>query len=128
MVSLYRSLLPSRKLLLFIVPLIVVTGFAFVLGPKTPNWVLVSHYSWPWNVPSAVRSSANPTGIVEDNHDYHELRSRVVDQHPQIDEFYSDDSLLNRSSSLPLAKESVELTPKPVSFYLRVLIMSLCFL
>lgn len=105
----------SRKLLLFIVALILVTGFAFVLGPKTPNWVGVSHYSWPWNVPSAVRSSANPPWIVEDIHDYHNLRSRVVDQHPRIDEVHSDDSLLNRSSSLPLAKESVELIPKPKS-------------
>ncbi|KAK9289860.1 hypothetical protein L1049_008021 [Liquidambar formosana] len=113
----------SLKLLLFMVPLIVVIGCVALLGPESSNWVFISHYPWAWSsttstaVPPPTSSATNSTIHIEklvastkDGEEGHVgLRSRVVGSvHNNREEALSDDSVLNRSASPPLAVQPIQ--------------------
>lgn len=112
----------STTLLLFMVPLIVISGFVSVLGPSTTSsdWSSMSMYRFPWLWSSAgFSSSSNFTGknsyynnsvLVSPptNRGVLDLRSTVVVQvDANKEEAISDEySVLNRSSSSLSPKEA----------------------
>ncbi|KAA8518649.1 hypothetical protein F0562_016123 [Nyssa sinensis] len=119
----------SSRLLLFVaVSLIVVSGFVALMAPNTSNWVFTSnYYPWVWSSSvitspdsSSFSSSATmtmttdasnaegPVSSPKENDANLDLRSRVVAVNPG-EEALSDDSVLNRSSSPPLAIEPIEI-------------------
>ncbi|XP_059668130.1 probable glycosyltransferase At5g03795 [Cornus florida] len=89
--SWWSTISSSPKLVCFIIPLIVVSGFVILLGPKTSNWVSIPHnYTWLW-------SSSNTSP----------LPSATGGNHTQ--EALSNDSLVNRSASPPLSIEAKDI-------------------
>ncbi|XP_010247793.1 PREDICTED: probable glycosyltransferase At5g03795 [Nelumbo nucifera] len=114
--SRWASSSSSLKLLLFVVPLVLVSGFVSVVGPRTSTWVSLSYYPWPWG--SGFPSSSSSTTTVmtmtttslstkegEQQLKIH-LTPKVVGLH-HVEETLSDTSIFNRSSSV-LAKEIFE--------------------
>ena len=100
------------KLLFFIVPLILVSFFVFVLVPRNSTWVLIS--SLPSSSSAAAQNSSEKFGAAthaEGSEEVLDLRSRVgttVDVHSNFGEAaLSDEAAFNRSSSPPLAVETV---------------------
>ncbi|GMY25074.1 probable glycosyltransferase At5g03795 isoform X1 [Fagus crenata] len=93
----------SVKLMLFIVPLIVVSGFVSVLGPLASNSVFLSNYSGLWN------STTVPSFSVKESEKRLDLPPKVVvvDVH-DMEEAISDDSVLNRSSTPPHKIEAIQ--------------------
>ncbi|KAB1221223.1 hypothetical protein CJ030_MR2G020379 [Morella rubra] len=82
-----------------VVPLILASGFIYVLGPSTSNWVFLSNL-WSSSVPASSSSSASPpVSPVKGSEKRLDLRSPVVvvEVH-NMKEAISDESLLNRSS------------------------------
>ena len=101
------------KLLFFLFPLILVSFFVFVLVPRNSTWVLIS--SLPSSSSSAAaQNSSEKFGAAthaEGSEEVLDLRSRVgttVDVHSNFGEAaLSDEAAFNRSSSPPLAVETV---------------------
>jgi hypothetical protein len=101
----------SVKVLLFIVPLIVVSGFVSVLAPLSSNWFFLSSYPWLWSssgLPSSSSSSAGTTVSPLTKESENRLDLVVVDVHNMQEEAISDDSVLNRSSTPPHAIEPIQ--------------------
>ncbi|KAJ7976029.1 Exostosin-like [Quillaja saponaria] len=99
----------SAKLLLFMVPLMVVAGLIFVLGPNASNWVLIfSHPSGSyWGSRSGTTSNGIEVHLSSEKKEREEITVGVVvavnHAHHNMEEALSDDTTLNRSSSPPLA-------------------------
>lgn len=102
----------STTLLLLMIPLIVISGFVSVLGPKSSNWVFVANYTtWIWSSPSPGSLKGNSV-ISPPSDGALGLRSNLVvvdilNKKIDVEEAISDESLLNRSSSPPLHIEAV---------------------
>ncbi|KAL5545973.1 hypothetical protein UlMin_005660 [Ulmus minor] len=85
----------STCLLLVVVPLIVISGFVSVLGPKNSNWVFTSSYSSNVSSLKIIGPVSNSKLVVD------------LDLKNGLEEAVSDDSVLNRSSSPPLDVEAI---------------------
>lgn len=109
-----RKLYPSSssfKLILFIVPLIVVSGCILVLGPKTFRpWSFTSFQgsSSSSSPKVAVNSSLAANSSAKYDGEYVDLRSRVVGVENR-EQAVSDDSNLNRSASPPLSVQPIQI-------------------
>ncbi|XAR64607.1 Xylogalacturonan beta-1,3-xylosyltransferase [Bertholletia excelsa] len=95
-----KMLSSSLKLVWLIVPLLLVYGIV-LLSPKTSNWVFISNF-YPWT-----RSSVVPPPLPPAPPPFYSSSGMFVDSHNQRDslEALSDDSVVNRSASPPLAVE-----------------------
>ncbi|XP_059669435.1 probable glycosyltransferase At5g03795 [Cornus florida] len=107
----------TTRLLWLIAPFFVVFGFVALVGPKASNWVFASDY-YPWVWSSVISSSSSsvtmnpnftegPISSPKERSSLLDLPRMVGSNH--IEEALSDDSLLNRSSSPPLAVEAIEI-------------------
>jgi hypothetical protein len=106
----------SVKVLLFMVSLIVVSGFVSVLGPLSSNWFFLHTYPWLWSsgLPAAPSSSVKfPVSSVKGSENRLDLV--VVEVHNMEEAISDDDSVVNRSSTPPHA--IVPLQAQPVSSY-----------
>ncbi|KAF8397788.1 hypothetical protein HHK36_016711 [Tetracentron sinense] len=109
----------SLKLLLAVVPLILVSGFACRMDPMTSSWVsFSSYYPWPWTaaIPSSSSSSSNATSITTtttmvektvsstkgSTEKHQDLHARVVGVHQFEEALSNASSFFNRSSSLQI--------------------------
>lgn len=96
----------SSTLLLLVIPLVVISGFVSVLGPKSSNWVSMSNYT-AWNSSSSSAAAGDLKGIsvisTPNDDGVLGLRSNLVvmDSTNNVEEaiLAAYESPLNRSSS-----------------------------
>ncbi|CBI30212.3 unnamed protein product, partial [Vitis vinifera] len=103
----------SLRLLLFMIPLIVISGCASVLGSRNSSWGFISRHPWPWSSPTAATITSVKTPQVpstKESEGLLDLHSTVVGVHHR-EEAISEDSVLNRSSSPPLDVEAAQPPP-----------------
>ena len=121
----------SLRLLLFMIPLIVISGCASVLGSRNSSWGFISRHPWPWSSPSAATITSVKTPQVpstKESEGLLDLHSTVVGVHHR-EEAISEDSVLNRSSSPPLDVEAAQPPPAAaVRLQLLLWIYSISFL
>lgn len=110
----------SMKLLLFMIPLLVVSGCVSVLGSRNSGWGFNSRYPWLWSSPTAKPPQVPATKPKEGHLDLH---STVVGVHRR-EEAISEDSVVNRSSSPPLAVQPAR--PPPAASVRLHLLLSIC--
>lgn len=113
----------STTLLLFMVPLVVISGLVCVLGPNTTSswgFMPIKHGGLPWllnlnsvaggsniSVPNLTLSSNNNNPVSPPSEGVMDLRSTMVVVDADREEAISDEySALNRSSSSLLAKQA----------------------
>lgn len=95
------------------IPLIVISGCASVLGSRNSSWGFISRHPWPWSSPSAATITSVKTPQVpstKESEGLLDLHSTVVGVHHR-EEAISEDSVLNRSSSPPLDVEAAQPPP-----------------
>ncbi|CAL5409271.1 unnamed protein product [Camellia sinensis] len=114
-----RWCLPSSSLKLFglIVPLILVSGFVGLVGPKNSNWVFDSNKLYPWArstvIPSSSSSSSSSAMFV--GLKSNSTRDSVSAKKEHLDAVSSsDESILYRSSPPPLPINPIHKTQPPV--------------
>ncbi|KAE8098435.1 hypothetical protein FH972_016501 [Carpinus fangiana] len=102
----------SAKVLLFMVSLIVVSGFVSVLGPLSSNWFFLSTYPWLWSsgLPAASSSSVK-FSVSSVKGSENRLDLVVVQVHNMEEAISDDDSVVNRSSTPPHAIEPLQAQP-----------------
>ncbi|KAE8098437.1 hypothetical protein FH972_016503 [Carpinus fangiana] len=102
----------SVKVLLFMVSLIVVSGFVSVLGPLSSNWFFLSAYPWLWSsgLPAASSSSVK-FSVSSVKGSENRLDLVVVEVHNMEEAISDDDSVVNRSSTPPHAIEPLQAQP-----------------
>lgn len=116
----------SVKVLLFIVPLIVVSGFVSVLGPLSSNWFFLSGHLWLWSSGGLPASSSSTSGtstvstsakfpVSSVKERENRLDLAVVEVH-DMEEAISDDSVFNRSSTPPHAIQPIQAQPVTTLF------------
>ena len=109
----------SLKLLLFMIPLLVISGCVSVLGSRNSGWGFISRYPWLPSPATAAAAAAAMTRVKPVQVPPTKEKERLLDLHATVvgvhrrEEAVSEDSVLNRSSSPPLDVEVAQ--PPPVA-------------
>ncbi|GMP50138.1 hypothetical protein CsSME_00016877 [Camellia sinensis var. sinensis] len=105
----------SLKLFGLIVPLILVSGFVGLVGPKNSNWVFDSNKLYPWAWSSVIPSSSSSSSAMFIGLKSNSTRDSVSAKEEHLDAVSSsDESILYRSSPPPLPINPIHKTQPPV--------------
>jgi len=119
----------SMKLLLFMVPLVLVAGLVFILGPNPSSWVSFANAPVLLGGSVITSSSSTSSGAVTVT-DPSEAKQReglvvVAVENRGGEKAISDDTDFNHSSTPPFSVQAIQTPQQPVRLFYSIIIIAI---